>query len=156
MSNNFDDAFSSALGVMPPDDPKPNTDIEIITPTSTQIIEPEFAGEEAQDQIEDYMLARNTFRNLIRQGSTAIDDMKELAGQTESPRAYEVFATLMKTVSETTKDLFELQKKNKELKMIGKQNAAPESSITVEKAVFVGTTKDLLTKIKAEENNGES
>ena len=64
-----------------------------------------------QDQDEDYKLSRKTFRSLITKGSTAIEDMTDLARESESPRAYEVLATLIKTVSDTTKDLYDLQKK---------------------------------------------
>jgi hypothetical protein len=53
----------------------------------------------------------------------------------------------MKTVSDATKDLYDLQKKTKELKkMDGVEK--PADNITVEKAVFVGSTADLLKKIK--------
>ena len=67
------------------------------------------------DAIEDYRLSRKTFRNLIKQGNDAIDELSEISKQSEHPRSYEVLATLMRTVADTTKDLFDLQKKTKEL-----------------------------------------
>lgn len=103
-----------------------------------------------QDQEEDYRLSRKTFRSLITKGSTAIEDMTDLARESESPRAYEVLATLIKTVSDTTKDLYDLQKKTKDLKEDDKKD---EPSITVEKAVFVGNPADMLKRIK--EQNGD-
>ena len=115
---------------------------EILEPAQQQILE------HMNDAEADYNLARNTFRNLIHQGNLAMEDMKELARQSESPRAYEVFATMMKTISETTKDLYDLQKKTKDLK---DDNSKPsQENITVEKAVFVGSTAELLKKIKEE------
>ena len=117
---------------------------EILEPVRQEILEPSQIG----DAEADYNLARQTFRNLIQQGNLAMEDMKELARQSESPRAYEVFATMMKTISETTKDLYALQKTTKELKEVS--NKTPQGDITVEKAVFVGTTADLLKKIKEE------
>jgi hypothetical protein len=118
-----------------------------------EILEPIKQVEEVQltsDAEADYNLARNTFRNLITQGNLAMENMKELAIQSESPRAYEVFATMMKTISETTKDLYDLQKKTKELKQVNGKPTQPDGAINVEKAIFVGTTAQLLKKVKEE------
>ena len=101
-----------------------------------------------QDQDEDYKLSRKTFRSLITKGSTAIEDMTDLARESESPRAYEVLATLIKTVSDTTKDLYDLQKKTKDLK----DDRKDEPTINVEKAVFVGNPADMLKRIKEQTN----
>lgn len=106
------------------------------------------------DQKEDYVLARETFRDLITKGNDALDGLATLAQQSESPRAYEVMATLIQTIAATTKDLFDLQKKTKDL-MTGTADAKKldETNITVDKAVFVGTTHDLLKDMKKKVNN---
>jgi len=122
-----------------------------------EIIPPEKKKEVAQpnadtpDREEDYNLARDTFRGLIRQGNDAIDGITDLAKQSESPRAYEVLATLMKTVAETTKDLYDLQKKTKDLLSNSNEKKLDETNITVDKAVFVGTTAELLKQIKSQQ-----
>jgi hypothetical protein len=118
---------------------------EVITPAKTEIIQPSTNN----DAVDDYNLSRTTFRNLIQQGNQVMEDMKELARQSESPRAYEVLATMMKTISDTTKDLYDLQKKTKELRDEPRK-PNDNGNVTVERAVFVGTTSDLLKKIKAE------
>ena len=97
------------------------------------------------DQEEDYRFSRKTLRSLIENGNSAIGTMTELARQSESPRAYEVLATMMKTIADTTKDLYDLQKKTKDL--IGEEKKE-EPSINVEKAVFVGSTAELLKQIR--------
>jgi len=81
-----------------------------------------------------------------------MEDMKELARQSESPRAYEVFSTMMKTISETTKDLYDLHKKTKDLKEIRGKPTQPDGAINVDRAVFCGTTADLLKMIKSKED----
>jgi hypothetical protein len=106
--------------------------------------------EDQEDQKDDYKLARTTFRDLIDKGNNAIEGISDLAKQSESPRAYEVMATLMKTVAETTKDLFDLQKRKKELAG-GTEKKLDETAITIDKAVFVGTTAELLRKVKGNE-----
>jgi hypothetical protein len=110
---------------------------EVIVPTEGQV-----------DQEEDYRLARKTFRQLINKGNDAIEGISDLAKESESPRAYEVMATLMKTVAETTKDLYALQKMTKDLKAEDKARPQEEQRINVEKAVFVGSTAELLKQVK--------
>ena len=106
--------------------------------------------EDQEDQKNDYVLARKTFRELIDKGNDAIEGIADLAKQSESPRAYEVMATLMKTVADTTKDLFDLQKRKKDLAGVTEKKL-DESAITIDKAVFVGTTAELLRKVKSSE-----
>jgi hypothetical protein len=106
---------------------------------------------ENTDQVEDYVLGRKTLRNLIETGTTSLEDMKDLARQSESPRAYEVLSTLMKTISEVTKDLYDLQKKTKELNEPKNPQTDDRGSINVERAVFVGSSSELLRKIKEEQ-----
>ncbi len=106
--------------------------------------------EDQEDQKDDYVLARTTFRDLIHKGNDAIEVISDLAKQSESPRAYEVMATLMKTVADTTKDLFDLQKRKKDLAG-GNEKKLDETAITIDKAVFVGTTAELLRKVKGNE-----
>jgi len=112
---------------------------EVIMPTESQV-----------DQEEDYRLARKTFRQLINKGNDAIEGISDLAKESESPRAYEVMATLMKTVADTTKDLYALQKMTKDLKAEDKARPQEEQRINVEKAVFVGSTAELLRQVKNE------
>lgn len=107
-----------------------------------------------KDQTEDYNLGRRTLRGLINTGIDSLEDMKDLAKQSESPRAYEVMSTMMKTIADMTKDLYDIQKKTKDLNAIDdpKRTKDSDGNITVEKAVFVGSTADLLRKIKEEKS----
>jgi len=134
--------LSDALGI--------EHQVEIIPPKQKQEIAP--VNPDTPDREEDYKLARDTFRGLIDKGSDAIEGITELAKQSESPRAYEVLATLMKTVADTTKDLYDLQKKTKDLLTNNNEKKLDETNITVDKAVFVGTTAELLKQIKSQQS----
>ena len=105
------------------------------------------------DQDEDYRLARKVLRNLIEKGNAAIDDINDIAKQNESARGFEVMSTLIKTVTDTTKELYGLQKITKDLKgpdpdSDPRKKSADTSSINVEQAVFVGSAAELLSAIK--------
>jgi hypothetical protein len=102
--------------------------------------------EEGVNQVDaDAEFARNNMRELISNGNKALTDLASVANQSESPRAYEVLATMMKNLAEMNKDLLELQKRKREL--------APQSETTkgvnIDKAVFVGSTTELLKMIKS-------
>lgn len=134
------ETLSDALGI----EHKPES--EILPPAVIEEPKEEFGSE---DQRADYELSRKTFRELIKKGNDAIEGITDLAKQSESPRAYEVLATLMKTVADTTKDLYDLQKKTKDLSKEEKSRPQDEQRINVEKAVFVGSTAELLKQVKA-------
>jgi hypothetical protein len=90
--------------------------------------------------------ARENIRNLIDAGSKAVTDLATVANQSESPRAYEVLATMMKNLSEMNKDLLALQKAKREL---APQSSEPSKGVNIDKAVFVGSTTELLKMIKS-------
>jgi hypothetical protein len=144
--NKVNNTLSNALGIEPT-----SKQVEILPPVSVPSVQPE-PTEDQEDQKNDYVLARRTFRDLIDKGNDAIEGISDLAKQSESPRAYEVMATLMKTVAETTKDLFDLQKRKKDLAG-GNEKKLDETAITIDKAVFVGTTAELLKKVKGNEGS---
>lgn len=113
------------------------------------------------DQDEDYRLARKVLRNLIEKGNAAIDDINEIARQNESARGFEVMSTLIKTVTDTTKELYGLQKITKDLKgpdpdSDPRKKSADTSNINVEQAVFVGSAAELLSAIKKKKEDGEN
>lgn len=98
-----------------------------------------------QEQVEsDFEFARKNIRELAEKGRLAVDNILQVASATDHPRAYEVAATLIKNMSDINKDLLELQKKRKDLNPTEKQ----VSSVHVDKAVFVGSTADLIKQIK--------
>ena len=135
------DALSEALGVE-------SKAVEIIPPKKEQEVIVN-TPHENNDAEADYNLSRRTFRDLINKGNQAMESLTDLAKESESPRAYEVLATMMKTIADTTKDLYDLQKKTKDLR---DEKKVDGPSVTVEKAVFVGSTADLLKKIKEQKD----
>ena len=102
--------------------------------------------DDAVNQVDaDAEFARSNMRTLITNGNDALEKLAYVADQSESPRAYEVLATMMKNLAEMNKDLLELQKRKREL--------APQSDsakgVNIDKAVFVGSTTELLKMIKS-------
>jgi hypothetical protein len=86
----------------------------------------------------DAKYVRQNLYDLLEKGHGAIDELLAVADQSQHPRAYEVLATMIKTMAETNRDLLELHQKKKQL--IEKE----KSTETVNNNLFVGSTKDLL------------
>ena len=99
----------------------------------------------AFDEVEtDAALARKNIKGLLDKGGAAIDNLLLVAQESEHPRAYEVAANFIKTLSDLNKDLLEIQKQKQSLRPVEINN----QSINVEKAVFVGSTAELLKQIR--------
>jgi hypothetical protein len=77
-----------------------------------------------------------------------LDGILEVAKESQHPRAYEVAANMIKNLSDVTEKLMILQKQQKELNPQAAE--AKTTNINVDKAVFVGSTTDLLKQIKNE------
>lgn len=111
---------------------------------SLDIAEPEVQAEfiPNEDQT-DFEFARQNIRNILEKGSVALDKMLEVADLSQHPRSYEVVSTLIKSLSDTNKDLLELaEKKNR----IEKAKSQTESQ-TINNNLYISTT-ELLKLIK--------
>ena len=102
-----------------------------------------------QKEKNDYEYARQNMYDIIEKGSSALEDIVDIAKQSESPRAFEVVTNLIKTLADANKDLMELAKKNKELVKEDPSNEGPK---TVNNNLFVGSSAELLKMIKDKAN----
>mgnify|MGYP001303540122 CR=1 FL=1 len=92
----------------------------------------------------DYEYTRGNLYSIIEKGQEALDGIMELAQESASPRAYEVAGQLIKSVSDTTDKLIDLQKKVKE---VDEEKAKAPSQVT-NNALFVGSTSELSKMLK--------
>lgn len=97
----------------------------------------------------DLEYVRKNLYDLIEKGQGAVDELLNVADQSQHPRAYEVLANMIKTMVETNKDLISLHHEKNKLKGEDKQ-IDPQ---TVNNNLFVGSTADLL-KMMNRENDG--
>lgn len=90
------------------------------------------------DAEQDYNKIRKNLYGLLGDGKEAIDGILKVATEGDSPRAYEVVAQLLNTVSAINKDLMDLHKQVKE---VNKEENVYNSTTT--NAIYVGSTSDL-------------
>ena len=96
------------------------------------------------DVNKDYDYTRGNLYSLIEKGQEAINGIMEVAGETASPRAYEVAGQLIKSVADTTDKLADLHKKVKDIEA---DNPKTQSTVT-NNALFVGSTAELQKMLK--------
>ena len=92
----------------------------------------------------DYNYTRGQLYSLIEKGQEAINGIMELAGESASPRAYEVAGQLIKSVADTTDKLADLHKKVKDIEA---DNPKTQNTVT-NNALFVGSTSELSKMLK--------
>ena len=144
VTTNIDSKISDALGITQ------NIVEEIIDPKPL-VPRPEQAlmtdtGRDA-DIDTDYQYSRENFYSLIERGQDAITGILDLAKESEHPRTYEVAGQLIKTVSEVTERLADLQQKMQFLKEV--PDNAPKN---VTNALFIGSTKELQSLLKQDKH----
>ena len=111
--------------------------------------------EETNDAEQDFELARKNLQELAKKGNKALDELIMLAKNSEHPRAYEVVATLIKTLADTNKDLLDTRKKKLDIDKA--RGASPNNDAkTVNNNLFVGSTAELQKFLKDRAKNLES
>ena len=113
----------------------------------TNVTRPEKPDRLTKDDVsKDYDYTRGNLYSIIEKGQEAINGVLELAQETETARAYEVAGQLIKSVSDATDKLMDLQKK---LKDVNEEQKSKGPS-TVNNALFVGSTAELTKLLKSQ------
>ena len=109
------------------------------------------------DTQEDYETARKTYHELVQKGQSALDELLNIASSSEAPRAYEVAAQMIKTISDTNDRIMELQNQMRKLsEQDAKQERTQDGTTINNNAVFVGSMNDFQQFIKELRKKGKS
>jgi hypothetical protein len=138
--NNINEKLSEIFDVEPIEinnQPKVNAEVTVVAETNASLID------------SDTEFARQNIRELIKKGGSAIDEILQVAKHSEHPRAYEVAAGFIKNMADLNKDLLELQKRKKDLSAVSGKESSKD--VNIDKAVFVGSTAELMKLIKNKE-----
>ena len=125
-----------------------NIAAEVVKEEKAEVLPREKPDRLTKDDItKDYEYTRGNLYSIIEKGQEAINGILELAQDSEMPRAYEVAGQLIKSVSDATDKLMDLQKK---LKDVNEEDTKGPTNVT-NNALFVGSTADLAKLIKGEQ-----
>jgi len=144
MKNHLDDAFNitpTEVDDTPENGCAPRKD-QLTDVTNVGITRPDRLTKD--DITKDYEYTRGNLYSIIEKGQEAINGILELAQDSEMPRAYEVAGQLIKSVSDATDKLMDLQKKLKDVE----EESTQKGPNTVNNALFVGSTAELAKLLK--------
>ena len=126
---NLDQHLDEVLGII--DSPKKEiSKVEHVTPIVN-----------GHDEDVDFQYARENLYNLIERGQDGLDELLEIAKQSEHPRAFEVVQQTIGQLTTTNKELLNLHKTKKDIK-------AEKGPTNVTNALFVGSTAELQKLLK--------
>ena len=125
------DEILEITSLVPTSEMRPDTPARIVPKTG-------------KDDDIDYNYTRENYYNLIERNQDAIEEMLEIAKQSEHPRAFEVVGQLIKSGLAANKELMGLHKTKKELSI-----EKSGDGVSVNNAVFVGSTAELQKLLKA-------
>ena len=98
------------------------------------------------DLVDAYEQSKNNLQDLIDNGKDAMEELRQIASAGQHPRAFEVYATLLKNVVEANDRLLKTQKEMRE-----KDGKKREADTKINNALFVGSTAELNRFLKGKE-----
>lgn len=90
----------------------------------------------------DAELARTNIKGLLNLGNRAIESALEIAIQSETPRSYEVLATMLKTVSDMNSQLLDVHEKRRKILEKSPEKNLQTANVT-NNVAFIGTTSEM-------------
>lgn len=112
-------------------------------------------GTVAIDDDNDYEYARQNIYSIIETGANALDTLAQVATQTQHPRAFEVLATMVKTLVDANKDLLNIKKTKIEILKASEGPVEGLGNNKVQNNLFVGSTAELQKFLKDMRNKNE-
>lgn len=93
----------------------------------------------------DFEIARTNLHTAINTGVDALSTLSEIAEQSQHPRAFEVLAKLIDSISTASRDLLELQQS---IRNIDAADAPTVRNGSITNNLFVGSTAELQKVLK--------
>ena len=153
---NRPDPIEQALGLrpmneLPTEEEQQNVPVKVEEENPIEVAVP---SPEDDETIQDIELARANIKNIIEKGDESLSELIELAKQSESPRAFEVSANMMKTLLDANRDFVEMSTKRKYAKeelMNPKEEEPATTNVTNNNLIL--STADLLAMIKGDKED---
>ena len=132
--DDIDNHLDEVLGIV--EKPKREiTKVERVVPAITD-----------DDSETDFQYARENLYNLIERGTDGLEELLEIAKQSEHPGAFEVVQQTIGQLTTTNKELLNLHKTKKDMRT---EKGGPTS---VNNNLFVGSTAELQKMLKGKKD----
>ena len=138
--NNLDKNLSDVFDVTPIGEPEPAPKKQ---PLTTSYKQPDMDS----DLTDAYQQSKENLQGIIDQGQEAMYEILEIAKAGQHPRAFEVYATLLKNMTEANDRLLKIQKDMRDISGVKKES----TTTNIDKAIFVGSTSELSKLLKSKD-----
>lgn len=124
-----------------------NAIVEFEEPTEYAIVDSTENPITVKERDDDFSTVRETLHRIMQKAENSLDNIQHVAKQSEHPRAYEVVANLVSTVTDVANKLLELHERKAKIETITVNGASPviEQQNNI---VFHGRPQDLLDTLK--------
>ena len=140
--NTFEKNMEKIFDVTPVEtEPKPLVPVEPKSPVDSLDLK--------QDLVDSYEQTKSNLQDLIEGGKDALDELRQIASAGQHPRAFEVYATLLKNMVDANKELLNVQKQMRDMD----KNAKKDGDTKIDKAIFVGSTAELSKLLKGKSDD---
>lgn len=140
-NNNNNNEISNFLGV--DDIPLPEIIGDDVDATSQEMDTVIHHDSVLANATDDYVDTRANLKQLIYSGTGAIGNLIKVANESDSPRAYEVLSTYMKSLADINAALMGLHKEVKDITKESSDNKNQIGELTNNNYIFTGSTEDL-------------
>lgn len=108
---------------------------------------------EVPTEDDDFAFAREKLRDAVETGTDSLVELTQIATQSQHPRAFEVLANMISTITHASEILMNVNVKHKMAKRerAQSQNPTPSASAgdVINNNLFVGSTEDIQDIIKS-------
>jgi hypothetical protein len=118
----------------------------VVESSAVVVAEPEKDDAEFR---QDFETSRQNILSVIQQANEAIPLAMEIAKEREDPRSFEALTSMLKLLSETSKDLLAIRKAKKDVTATEQPTNLVQQTggTTIQNAIFTGTASELLDAI---------
>lgn len=137
--NNLDKSLSDAFNINPIGDPMNDS-----PGPKHPVLPTHYKEANIEEDLNDaYQQSKENLQGILDQGREAMEEILNIAKAGQHPRAFEVYATLLKNMTEANDRLLKIQKEMREMDKKKEVN-----NTNIDKAIFVGTTAELAKLLK--------
>ena len=136
--NDLDKSLSETFNINPIGDPMNDSG-----PKKTMLPTHYKEANIEEDLNDAYQQSKENLQGILDQGREAMEEILNIAKAGQHPRAFEVYATLLKNMTEANDRLLKIQKEMREMDKKKEVN-----NTNIDKAIFVGTTAELAKLLK--------
>lgn len=100
---------------------------------------------------EDFIFSRGAIKEIALAAQTSLHRASEVADQTDTPRAFEAVAEMVRATLEAHRELHNIHRTAAEVRLTKQSANHPPGSVNIQQGVvFTGTSEDLLKLISKE------